>query len=43
MNEYLRNELTIRRLLLAATALLTIQTFLTWRTARNVKRLTPGN
>lgn len=42
VNEYLRNELTVRRLLVTATALLTVQTFLTWRQVRVVKRLTPS-
>lgn len=39
MNEYLRNELTVRRLLVAATSLLVVQTFLTWRQVRVVKRI----
>lgn len=42
VNEYLRNKLTVRRLVAALTALLAVQTFLVWRQGRAVKRIVSG-
>lgn len=42
MNQYLRNKLTVRRLLGLAIALLLVQAVLTARQLSHVKRLTAG-